>query len=184
MDDLDGTGQETPRAHAAPPRRSGVDRLSVRSTDCSARDNALSGTAMQKRRNPRMPVAARPGIFVHFSHVMNTTHNCSSRNSWPQTLLSHTSHTAPARPHRAHTVAERGIERLTPGCDARGHARSPRPGTRSAGPVWTHCRDSGVPTRQRPRPPRPRLDRRHGPYRPGRAAPAHPSVGPTGLCPG
>ena len=73
MDDLDGTGQETPRAHAAPPRRSGVDRLSGRSTDCSARDNALSGTAMQKRRHPRMPVAARPGIFVHFSHVMNTT---------------------------------------------------------------------------------------------------------------
>jgi len=73
MDDLDGTGQETPRAHAAPPCRSGVDRLCVRSTDCSARDNALSGTAMLTRRHPRMPVAAQPGIFVHFSHVMNTT---------------------------------------------------------------------------------------------------------------
>ena len=71
MDDLDGTGQGRPRAHAAPPRGSGVDRLSERSTDCSARDNALPGTAMQEQGIHM--VAARPGVFVHSSHVMNTT---------------------------------------------------------------------------------------------------------------
>jgi hypothetical protein len=96
---MDGTGQGRPRAQAAPPRGSGVDRLSERSTNCSARDNALPGTAMQERGIHM--VAARPGVFCPL--LSCDEHNCSSRNSWPQTLLSRRTHRT-RHPEHANTA--------------------------------------------------------------------------------
>ena len=69
------------RAHAAPLRGSGVDQLSERSTDCSARDNALPGTAMPVRGIH--VVAARPGFFVHFSQEMKATAPAANPGSRP-----------------------------------------------------------------------------------------------------
>ena len=126
MDDLDGTGQGSPRAHAPPTHGSSVDQLSVitvnhsvRSTDCSARHNAMSGTAMQKRRHPRGSCRARSFCPLLCPFLSCDEHNCSCRNSWPQTLLSLRSQRThrtrhPTRQHRAHTVDERGTERLAP----------------------------------------------------------------------
>ena len=112
-------------------------------------------------------VCARPGVFVRFSHVMNATAPAAIPGRRPSSAGAAGAHIAHCTLHaRTAPIPLPSAESsASPGCDARGHARRPRPGTRSAGPVWTDC---GVPTRQRPRPPRPRMDRRHRPCRPDR----------------
>jgi hypothetical protein len=95
-------------------------------------------------------VAARPGVFVHFSHVINTTVPAATPGRRPFSAgapgIAHGprhpehAHTAPVperpehvrsfradRPEHVHTapVAERGVERMAAGLDAHGHARVP-----------------------------------------------------------
>jgi hypothetical protein len=134
MDDLDGTGQGSPRKPLRP-----VAPVWIGSTDCSAsRDNALSGPQPCRSEDIHV-VAARPGVFVHFSHVMNTTVPTATPGRRPFSAGAPGIAHGPRHPERAHTapVAERGVERLAASLDARGHARGSPPATRSAGPVWS-----------------------------------------------
>jgi len=84
-------------------------------------------------------VAARPGVFVHFSHVMNTTVPTATPGRRPFSAGAPGIAHGPRHPERAHTapVAERGVERLATSLDVHGHARGSPPATRSAGPVWS-----------------------------------------------
>ena len=136
MDDLDGTGQGSPRTHAAPRRGSSVDLLSERSTVFSTRQRAAGTRCRDSNpgaRHPRGSCTARSFCPL----LSRDEHNCSSRNSWPQTLLSaHIAHGTLTRPHRDHTVEERGVERSAASLDTHGHARRSQSSARSAGPVW------------------------------------------------
>jgi len=87
MDDLDGTGQGSPRTHAAPRRGSSVDLLSERSTVFSTRKRA-AGDSNAGARHPHGSCTARSFC----QHLSCDEHNCTSRNSWPQTLLSRRTH--------------------------------------------------------------------------------------------
>ena len=82
-------------------------------------------------------VAARPGVFVHFSHVMNTTAPTATPGRRPFSAGAPGIAHGPRHPERAHTapVAERGVERLATSLDVHGHARGSPPATRSAAPV-------------------------------------------------
>ena len=87
-------------------------------------------------------VAARPGVFVHSSHVMNTTAPAAIPGRIPFSAGApgaHIAHGALTRPHRAlfnHTVEERGIERSAASLDTHGHACRSQSSARSPGPVW------------------------------------------------
>jgi len=114
------------------PRGSGVDWLSERSTEFSTRQRA-AGDSNAGARHPHGSCTARSFCPL----LSRDEHNCSSRNSWPQTLLSaHIAHGTLTRPHCAHTVEERRIERSAASLDTHSHARRSQSSARSARPVW------------------------------------------------
>jgi len=84
-------------------------------------------------------VAARPGVFVHFSHVMNTTAPTATPGRRPFSAGAPGITHGPRHPERAHAapVAERGVERMAASLDVHGHARGSPSAARSAGPVWS-----------------------------------------------
>ena len=111
---------------------------SASARQCSARDNALperaAVTAIQERGIH--VVAARPGVFVHSSHLMNTTAPAAIPGRRPFSAGAHIAHGTLTRPHRDHTLEERGVERSAASLDTHGHARRSQSSARSAGPVW------------------------------------------------
>ena len=81
-------------------------------------------------------VAAPPGVFVNTSHVMSTTAPAAIPGRRPFSAGVHIAHGTLTRPHRDHTLEERGVERSAASLDTHGHARRSQSSARSAGPVW------------------------------------------------
>jgi len=102
----------------------------------AAAGESAAGDSHAGARHPRGSCTAR--IFCPL--LSCDEHNCTSRNSWPQTLLSRRTRRTHRTRHPEHarvrTAAGRGIERSAASLDAHCHARRLPSSARSAGPVW------------------------------------------------